>query len=340
MDTPPSADFVSKNPIAQIQAELELARAHANDLARESLSENTRRLYESDWQGFLAWVVRAQQANSALSALPATDETLALYVGAEIDTSPSTLARRLAAIRLMHRWSGFESPFDTAPSFSAVYTGYKRRWANRQPANTPQTAATESIIRTLADAWAGDSLMAKRNRALLLVGFDSALRRSELVGIDVEHLAAHPEGLEVHIPHSKADQTGDGAETYLLARPDSPYCPVVALATWVDAAGVQNGPVFRRLHRCGCELRLGIERLSDKAVYRLVKETAEQCGVVGRFGAHSLRRGLITSALQDHQNIGAVQKHVRHRNLATTSRYNERTKGFDAHPGKRLLISD
>lgn len=339
MDTHPSADSVSRNPIAQIQAELELARAQAQDLAQESLSANTRRLYEADWQAFLDWVQRAQHARPELCALPTTDETLALYVGHEIDSAPSTLARRLAAIRLMHRWSGHDSPFDTAPTFTAVYTGYKRRWARRQPSSTPQTAATDTIVRTLADAWSAESLIARRNRALLLVGFDTAFRRSELVGIDIEHLAIHPDGLEIHIPHSKSDQTGDGAVACLLARPDSAYCPVNALAAWLDAAAITEGPVFRRLHRCGNELRLGPERLSDKAVYRLVKDTARDCGVAGRFGAHSLRRGLITSALQDQQAIGAVQEHARHRNLATTSRYNERAKGFDSHPGKRLLRS-
>ena len=337
MNTLSDADSVAQNPIAQIQAELELARAQAEELAQESLSANTRRLYESDWQGFLGWVQRAQQASPDLCALPATDETLALYVGHEIDTSPSTLARRLAAIRLMHRWSGLDSPFDAAPSFTAVYTGYKRRWATRQPATTPQSAATDAIVRTLADAWSEDSLIARRNRVLLLVGFDTALRRSELVGIDVKHLAAHPEGLEIHIPRSKSDQTGQGAVAYLLARPESAYCPVSALVAWLEAAAITDGAVFRRLHRCGSALRLGTERLSDKAVYRVVKETARDCGVAGRFGAHSLRRGLITSALQDQQAIGAVQEHARHRNLATTSRYNERATGFDAHPGKRLL---
>ena len=86
MEELPSADSVAQNTMAEIRAELELARAEAQQLARESLSENTRRLYESDWQGFLGWVQRALQANPDLSALPASDETLALYVGAIEDS--------------------------------------------------------------------------------------------------------------------------------------------------------------------------------------------------------------------------------------------------------------
>ena len=137
-------------------------------------------------------------------------------------------------------------------------------------------------------------MIVKLNRALLLVCFDSALRRSELVEKNLEHLASHPEGLEIHISQSKSYQTGQGAAAYLLARPDSTYYPVTALA-----AGVHEGPAFRRLYQCGLELRLCTERLSDKAVYRVVMDTAKNCSVKGRFGAHSLRRGLITSAQQN-----------------------------------------
>jgi len=325
--------------MAEIRAELELARAEAQQLARESLSENTRRLYESDWRGFLAWVQRTQEANPALSALPATDYTLALYVGAHVEMKPSTMARRLAAIRLMHLWSGHGAPFDSASSFNAVYSGYKRRWAHVRPAVPPQAAATESIIRLLVDEQESGSLIGLRNRALLLVGFDAALRRSELVGLDVEHVSTHQEGLELFLPSSKSDHEGQGNAVLILARSDSPYCPVRALVSWLDAASISDGAIFRRLHRRGNALHLGEERLSDKAVYRLVKGAAASAGAPGRFGAHSLRRGLITSSLRENENVSSVQDHARHKNIATTSRYNERAKSFSTHPGKKLLRS-
>lgn len=301
-------DSVSQNAIAEIHTELELAKVEAQNLAQESMSVNTRRLYESDWQGFLACVHRAQQANKSLSAQPATDETLVLYAGYEIGTSTLTLARRLSAIRLMHRRAAFGSPFDIAPIFTAVYACFKLRWANRQPTFTPQ--ATESAIRTLVDAWTGERLLDIRNRALLLVGFYSTLPRSEPVGIDVEHFASHPEGLEVHTPVSKTDRTGEVAVAYLLACPDSPHCPIAALANWIDASGIEDGPVFRRLHRCGSEFRLGV---------------------------HSLRRGLITSDLQNKHDLAAVRDHARHKNISTISRYSELLAGFDAHLGKLLF---
>jgi len=174
---------------------------------------------------------------------------------------------------------------------------------------------------------------------MLLVGFDGALRRSELVALDVEHLSAYQEGLELFLPMSKSDQEGQGATALILARADSPYCLVRALISWLDSASISEGAVFRRLHRRGNTLQLGEERLSDKAVYRLVKGAATDIGLPGRFGAHSLRRGLITSSLQNDENVSAVQEHSRHKNIATTSHYNERAKGFDSHPGRSLLRS-
>jgi len=265
MSTSPATDSASHNPTAEIRAELELAQAEAQNLAQESLFGNTRRLYESDWRGFLAWVQRAQEGNIQLSTLPATDEKLALYVGAHVDLKPSTLARRLAAIRLMHRWSGFVSPFEKAYSFSAVYTGYKRRWAQRRSSKPPQSAATESIVRKLVDEQPTDTLIGLRDRALLLIGFDAALRRSELVSLDVEHLQAHSEGLVLNLPTTKSNQDGQGSIAYLLAGPESTYCPVRSLIEWLDKAQIDKGAVFRRLHRRGASLHPGGERLSDKS---------------------------------------------------------------------------
>jgi len=167
----PTTESESQNAIAEIRTELRLAKAEAPNLARESLS-----------------------------ALPCIDETLSLYVGAHVETQPSTLARRMAAVRLMHRWSGYKSPFELAPNFTAVYTGYKRRWAYRRSSNSPQSAATEVIVRMLIDDQRTDTLIGLWNCTLLLVGFDAALRRSELVGVDVEHLTPHRAELALNLP--------------------------------------------------------------------------------------------------------------------------------------------
>lgn len=338
MTSSPSNDSVLQNAMAEIRAELELAKVQAQNLAQESLSANTQRLYESDWRGFLAWVQRAQVGNTELCAIPATYETLALYIGPHVDIKPSTLAGRLAAIRLMHRWSGYESLFEKASSLSAVYIGYKRRWAQRRPSKSPQSAATESIVQALVDDQSADTLIGLRDRALPLVGFDAALRRSELVGLDVRHIDAHVEGLELHLFCAKSDKNADGSAAYLQTRPGSIYCPVRAVLDWLGAANISEGAIFRQLHRCGKSLRLGVERLSDKTVYTLVKGTAAELGVPGRFDAHSVRRGLTTSALQTKQDIGTVQEHVLHKNISTTSCCNEQVTAFNAHPGKPLLI--
>ena len=84
-----------------------------------------------------------------------------------------------------------------------------------------------------------------RDRALLLVGVDAGIRRSELVAIDIEHLSRQASGIVIRIPTAKSDQTGEGTRVALLARPGSPWCPVEALARWLAARGA------RSLDRCG-----------------------------------------------------------------------------------------
>ncbi len=123
-------------------------------------------------------------------------------------------------------------------------------------------------------------------------------------------------------PASKGNPFGDNTERVpVLARPGDPLCPVTAVLAWISRAGLTTGPLFLQMKRAGRENHVSDKRLSDKAVYRLVKQLASDAGVDGRPGAHSLRRGLITSAIQRGESITAVQQHARHANVNTTANY-------------------
>ena len=104
-------------------------------------------------------------------------------------------------------------------------------------------------------------------RALLLIGVAAALRRSELVGIEVEHLTFRPEGLTLTIQFSNSDLTGDGAEIAVPAIPLLRYCPVAAMKVWLAISGLTEGAVFRRMRRGP---RVGQDRLSDSIVAKLI----------------------------------------------------------------------
>lgn len=182
----------------------------------------------------------------------------------------------------------------------------------------------------MVDACDPNTPIGLRNRALLLVGADLGVRRSELVALDIEHLATERRGLAVTIARSKGDQTGKRATLALLARPGSPYCPVAALERWLVARGrPTTGPVFVGLQPGRCRAP-GVQRLSDRAVARVVKAAAKAAGLAGDFAGHSLRRGMVTDALEAGEPPHLVQRRARHRTIDSTLAYAEVTEAFAA----------
>ena len=113
------------------------------------------------------------------------------------------------------------------------------------PRNKKTPAVAPKIVRMVADMPAG--LIGLRDRALLLLGFAGAFRRSELVALDVADLAENETGLLVTIRGSKTDQERQG-ETIAIAR-GRMACPVQALREWLDAAGIEAGPIFRPIDK-------------------------------------------------------------------------------------------
>ena len=309
---------------------LERARVTRAEQVLASHAPATRRAYASDWQGFLAWCERHAAADPAIVALPADDATLSLWVGASDALRPSTLKRKLAAIRLHHARAGYAMPDEAYPATRAALAGHRRRHAGERPRQ--MRAATDPILRALADTCDPRTLIGLRNRALLLVGFDGAFRRGELVGIDAEHLVRTADGILVRLPQAKGDPDGDGAQVSLAARAGSPWCPVDALERWLDARARPPGPVFVGLRGARHLRSPGTRRLSEKAVARIVKGAAVAAGLEGTFGAHSLRRGLVTSAIDAGVPIQQVMRHVRHRRLETTLGYAEARDAEANHP--------
>lgn len=121
----------------------------------------------------------------------------------------------------------------------------------------------------------------------------------------------------IHLPKSKGDPWGKGEEIAITRRKQSPYCPVNALSAWLAAAEIQAGPIFRRLYRSRETHKVGNDRLSDRSIYTIVKESAARAGLEGRFGGHSLRRGFINSAAEKSNSIADVQHRARHKSLST-----------------------
>jgi integrase len=171
-------------------------------------------------------------------------------------------------------------------------------------------------------------LAGTRDRALLLVGFGAALRRSELSALRVEHLAWHARGVVVLVARSKTDQLGAGVEVPIHAAP-GPLCPVDALRAWLDAAGITSGSVFRSVSRWG---RVG-EALDGRHVAEVVKRAARRVGLDPReLGGHSLRAGFATTAASVGANMAEIARITRHEGDQMLRRYIRFGTLFDRDP--------
>ena len=182
-------------------------------------------------------------------------------------------------------------------------------------------------------ALAPEGLAGFRDRAILLLGFAGAFRRSELVALDVADIAETETGLLVSIRRSKTDQDGEGV-TVAIARGDV-ACPARALREWLDAAGIETGPIFRAINKAG---RVAAERLTDRSVANIVKAYAERAGFdASTFSGHSLRSGFLTSAAAKGASIFKMMDVSRHKSVDTLRGYVRDAELFRDHAGAGLL---
>jgi len=166
---------------------------------------------------------------------------------------------------------------------------------------------------------APDRLLGLRDRALLLLGFSGAFRRSELVALDVEDLEFTGDGLVVTQRRGKTDQEGVGRKIGIPFGGNPDTCPVRAVRKWLDAAAVMSGPVFRSVNRHG-HVQPG--RLSDKAVAIVVKRHAPAAGLDPlRYAGHSLRAGLATAAAAAGASERSIMNQTGHRSVPMVRKY-------------------
>src|SRR4051794_2154004 len=170
--------------------------AQAHDFVRRSKAANTLRAYRSDWQDFQSFCLAHERM-----ALPATPETLAAYLAeAAGRLKARTVERRLTAVSQAHQLAGVPNPADDK-LVRSVMAGVRRAKGTNQKGKDP--LSPELLLRMLAAF--GSELRDLRDRALLLVGFAGALRRSELVALQCEDLRFPEQGVIVTVPRSKTD---------------------------------------------------------------------------------------------------------------------------------------
>ena len=301
--------------------ELERAKEFAND--QHALS--TRIAYRSDINVFQSWCkVRL------LESLPATPQTVAMFLASQAEggVCPSTLSRRLAAIKYLHSLAGHETP-TTAEIVKATLRGIRRGYGVAPDQKAPATAEVISeMLRHIPN-----TLQGVRDRALILLGFAGAFRRSELVALNVEDLQESEMGFKVIIRKSKTDQEGAGQTIAIYG--GSKLKVVEAVNSWIAVANITSGPLFRRLLKGN-----GITEapLTTTSVAQIIKRYAQFAGFNhDNFSGHSLRSGYVTSAAESGANLLKIMEVTRHESVNTLKGYVRSAELFKDHSGAAFL---
>ncbi|NMH97378.1 tyrosine-type recombinase/integrase [Pseudonocardia sp. K10HN5] len=328
--------------------------------AAASRAANTWRAYRGDVAHFERWC--AAQA-PPVAALPASPATLARYLADLAATHrPATLARRCSAIAAAHDLAGYPSP-TRDQQVKTVLAGIRRRHGTRPARVAPaRLDAVRAILATLDP----DRLADVRDRALLLIGFAGALRRSELAALTVADLVEDHEGLRVFIVRSKTDPDAVGTTRGLAYGAHPASCPVRAWRSWLlhrgeaaagRAAHPSAGPgsgsaatdpadplllpprdlpgaaAFVAVDRHG---RLGQRGLSDRAIARIIARRADAAGLPGHWAGHSLRRGFATTGYANGASELAIMRHGRWRSSSAMRGYIEEGSVWTDNPTARL----
>lgn len=239
---------------------------------------------------------------------------------------PSTIERRLAAISAAHKNAGYENPVEHGV-VKSVWRGLRRQVGVEQ--TRKRALVIDDFKRVLLVVDSG-RMIGKRDRALLVLGFASALRRSELVALKAEDVRFEREGIVLSLRRSKTNQEGGDEEVAVLYGSDPATCPVRLLQEWLEAAEITSGPLFRHVDRHG-NVR-GDSRLTERIVAKVVKQYAEAAGFDPTvFGGHSLRSGFATSAARAGKSEASIMRQTRHKRVQVARRYIRQGTRWEDH---------
>ncbi|EPZ47867.1 hypothetical protein N007_04725 [Alicyclobacillus acidoterrestris ATCC 49025] len=235
----------------------------------------------------------------------------------------------MAAISQLHKAKDYESPTSHS-QVRNIWKGIKRD-ENVQVSRVGKSPLLIEEIRRMASLLIKEgNLRALRDRTLIVIGFAGAFRRSELVALNVEDVDIVHEGLIITIRKSKTDQEGHQRKIHLPYGSHVETCPVRTFQEWLNKAGISTGPIFRRVYRRKNAYLVSGERLSDKGVARIIKDTAQKVGLPpAKYAGHSLRSGFITSAAKGGAREDKIMAISGHKSILVMRSYIRDANGFD-----------
>ena len=297
----------------------------------ETKAENTIDAYEADWYDFCDWCQYHH-----INDFPVTSETVVNYINDLAEYAKfATIRRRISALSENFNAAGL-SEKNPCRSWIVRETliGLSRTMGANQKGKTP--IYWDDLQKIFSDM-DPEKITDIRDKALLLLGFMGAFRRSEISGLDAEDLQFLRQGLVVTIRNSKTDQSSLGQQVAIPYLADTSMCGVTAVKNWMENACITSGPLFRSISKGG---KVSANRLSDKSVNLIVKRYAAAIGLDPEmYGAHSLRHGFATYAALSGVEERLIMKQTRHRSVEMVRRYINEADLFTNNPISMIFKS-
>ena len=290
---------------------------------RHANAENTQSAYRSDLRHFQAWGGR----------LPTDMATVIQYCESFAERlNARTLKRRLVALRQFHRIQGFADPTDHPLVEKTIQGILKTHGTPKKKAAPLLLEHLSEILRYLDQ---NSSFRAMRDATCLCVGFFGALRGSELVNLQLEHIKFEPQGVLISLKRSKTDQYGEGQQCAIPKIDTSLLCPMHRLQEWIQYSGIDRGVLFPSTNRWGSVTE---KPITTQTLNKTLKALGQEVGIpdANKLSSHSLRRGFATSASSAGASFKSIMQQGRWRHQGTVLEYIEAGQQFEDHAVTKL----
>lgn len=296
-------------PVPAVTHDLAALYLQRSAIERNLKAANTLRSYADDWTSFSRFCAQTEQVS-----LPATPETVALYVTDLLGQGRkvSTAVRRTSGITDRHRANGYPTPVtDVVWALIAGARRMRREQPRQmQPLNVAQLRSISGLLRT------DDTAESLRDRAVLVLGFTSALRRANITQLLLSDVTFAEQGVMIKVHHEKCDQEGRGRAIGVMGGQHSDTDLSTCLRGWLAHRGVDEGPLFTTVRE------KAFRHLAPSTVGRIVKAGVRRIGLdPTRYAGHSLRSGFICEASLAGVSALVIAAHVGHRRIESLRRY-------------------
>jgi integrase len=274
-------------------------------------SVRTQKEYKRHWEDFAGYC--QEHGYESLPASPAAVADFLTYV-ADAGAKVSTIHVKAAAISYMHDAAHLDNPMRTI-EVKETLRGIRRTLGTAQKGKEPVTLEQ---LRTIVQSLPVD-LRGTRDKAIVLIGWAGAFRRSELVALELFDIKFERDQATITVRRSKTDQEGRGMKKIIPMLKDKLICPVQALRDWLNEGDITSGAIFRPIDRWG---HVANRALKPQEVARTVKRCAKLAELdPEQLSGHSLRAGYVTEAAGHDVPTWQIREQTGHKNDQVLQRY-------------------